>query len=234
MIPLTLEIKNFLSYGEPVQAIDFQPYHLICLSGKNGNGKSALLDAITWAIWGQARKVATAPKADDGLVRLGQTRMMVSLTFLFNHRTYRVRREYAKTYGKPFAALDFEIYEEIGERFVSLTDKTIRATQAKIQSLIGLDFDTFINSAFIRQGQSNEFSKKSAKERKQILGTILGLNKYDALQQSALDKVRALEQEKKLLLFSVQQAMQTIEQEERIKNELASNQTLHHAASKTI
>jgi len=223
MIPITLEIKNFLSYGEPIQTIDFAPYHLICLSGKNGNGKSALLDAITWALWGQARKVSAATKADDGLVRLGQTRMMVSLTFLFNHRTYRVRREYAKTYGKPFAALDFEVYEEASERFFSLTDKTIRATQSKIQSLIGLDFDTFINSAFIRQGQSNEFSKKSAKERKQILGTPLGLNKYDGLQQSALEKVRGLEQEKKMLLFSSQQAMQTISQEERIKTELATN-----------
>ncbi len=230
MIPITLEIKNFLSYGEPIQTIDFAPYHLICLSGKNGNGKSALLDAITWALWGQARKVSAATKADDGLVRLGQTRMMVSLTFLFNHRTYRVRREYAKTYGKPFAALDFEVYEEGSKRFFSLTDKTIRATQAKIQSLIGLDFDTFINSAFIRQGQSNEFSKKSAKERKQILGTILGLNKYDGLQQSALEKVRGLEQEKKMLLFSTQQAMQTISQEERIKNELAAN----HAQLQTL
>ncbi len=234
MIPLNLEIKNFLSYGQPVQVIDFQPYHLICLSGKNGNGKSALLDAITWALWGQARKVSGAAKADDGLVRLGQTRMMVCLTFLFNHRTYRVRREYAKTHGKPYAALDFEIFEEVGERFLSLTDKTIRATQAKIQALIGLDFDTFINSAFIRQGQSNEFSKKSAKERKQILGTILGLNKYDALQQSALEKIRAIEQDKKLLLFSSQQAMQTIAQEERIKAELAATSLQQQDVSKTI
>jgi len=224
MIPVTLEIKNFLSYGEPTQTIDFQDYHLICLSGKNGNGKSALLDAITWALWGQARKVTGAAKADDGLVRLGQTRMMVSLTFLFNNRRYRVRREYAKTHGKPYAALDFEVYEEGQERFISLTDKTIRATQAKIQSLVGLDFDTFVNSAFIRQGQSNEFSKKSAKERKQILSTILGLNKYDALQQSALEKARSFEQEKKTLSFSIQQALQQVAQEEALQQELTTQQ----------
>ena len=50
MIPLKLQLKNFLSYGATVQTIDFSPYNLICLSGKNGHGKSALLDAITWAI----------------------------------------------------------------------------------------------------------------------------------------------------------------------------------------
>ena len=97
MIPRKLELKNFLCYGEQTQTIDFKDYNLICLSGKNGNGKSALLDAITWALWGQARKVQGTIKADAGLVRLGQTRMMVSLEFEFNTVIYRVRRAFTKT-----------------------------------------------------------------------------------------------------------------------------------------
>ena len=79
MIPLKLQIKNFLSYGNDIQTIEFGQYPLICLSGKNGHGKSALLDAITWALWGQARKLAGNAKADQGLLRLGQTQMMVML-----------------------------------------------------------------------------------------------------------------------------------------------------------
>jgi len=205
MIPRILELKNFLSYPEAVQRVDFTPYNLICLSGKNGNGKSALLDAITWALWGHARKVSGTVKADEGLVRLGATRMMVSLEFSFASRIYRVRREFAKTYGKPYAALDFEIFNEQEDRFFSLTDKTIRATQAGIDKLLGLDYETFINSAFLRQGGANEFSKKSAKERKHILATILGLNQYDLLQQQALDKARALSEEKKALGRIVEQ-----------------------------
>ena len=67
MIPLKLQIKNFLSYGSEIQTIDFGHYNLICLSGKNGHGKSAMLDAITWALWGQARKLAGNSKADQGL-----------------------------------------------------------------------------------------------------------------------------------------------------------------------
>jgi len=62
MIPLKLQLKNFLSYGSELQTIDFTSYPLICLSGKNGHGKSALLDAITWAVWGQARKTLSTSK----------------------------------------------------------------------------------------------------------------------------------------------------------------------------
>jgi len=94
MIPLKLHLKNFLSYGADVQTVDFAPYSLICLSGHNGHGKSALLDAITWALWGQARKISGAVKADLQLVRLGQTNMLVILDFTCNNQTYRVRREF--------------------------------------------------------------------------------------------------------------------------------------------
>ena len=91
MIPLKLELKNFLSYGPKLQAIDFGSYPLICLSGKNGHGKSALLDAMTWALWGQARKTSGTVKPDAQLLRHGQSSMMVIFDFLFNDQTYRSR-----------------------------------------------------------------------------------------------------------------------------------------------
>ena len=81
MVPHKITLKNFLSYGEELQTIDFKNYNLICFSGRNGHGKSALLDAMTWALWGQARKITGTIKADDGLLRLGGQRMMVVLNF---------------------------------------------------------------------------------------------------------------------------------------------------------
>jgi exonuclease SbcC len=121
-------------------------------------------------------------------------------------KIYRVRREFSLTYGKPYAALDFEVFNEADQRFVSLTDKTIRATQIKIEESIGLDFETFINTAFIKQGQSNEFSKKTPKERKQILANILGLSKYDVLQQLALETVKKNTDDKKLIVQLIEQS----------------------------
>lgn len=192
MIPLTIQLKNFLSYGSDIQTVDFSPYSLICLSGKNGHGKSALLDAITWAVWGQARKISGAVKADQGLLRLGQTQMMVVFTFMCNGQTYRIKREYAKTYGKPYAALDFGILDisDEKEQFISLRGTTIRATQAIIEQTLHLDYESFINSAFLRQGQANEFSKKSPKERKEILASILDLDQYESIRKKATEKIK--------------------------------------------
>ena len=190
MIPIKLQLKNFLSYGSELQTIDFSPYPLICLSGKNGHGKSALLDAITWAIWGQARKTLGTSKADQGLVRLGQTQMMVSLDFEFNGDLYRIKREFAITYGKAYAVLEFGVFDKEQQVFVPLTDKTIRTTQEKIIKTLNLDFDSFINSAFLRQGQANEFSKKSPKDRKEIFARILGLNQYENIRKLAADKAK--------------------------------------------
>jgi exonuclease SbcC len=217
MIPLKIQLKNFISYGADIQTIDFSLYPLICLSGKNGHGKSALLDAITWALWGQARKVSGNAKADQGLLRLGQTQMMVCLDFEFNGQIYRVRREFAVTYGKPYAALDFGIVNE-NEQFIPLTDKTISITQAKIEQTLNLSFDSFSNSAFLRQGQANEFSKKSPKERKEILANILGLNHYDSIRKLAMEKIRESTSEK-----ANRQSLQTnMEQELQKKGELSA------------
>lgn len=190
MIPLKLKLRNFLSYGSEFQEVDFEPYNLICLSGKNGHGKSGLLDAITWAVWGQARKVFGVAKPDHGLLRLGHRSMAVVFDFLFNGCKYRIKREFTFAYDKPYSLLEFGLLDEEGDKFSALTDKTIRKTQEKIDSLLGLDYETFVNSAFLRQGSSNEFSKKSAKDRKEILGNILGLNKYEVLKKAALEECR--------------------------------------------
>lgn len=199
MIPLKLSIQNFLSYGPTTQTIDFTPYKLICLSGKNGHGKSALLDAITWALWGQARKATATSKPDQGLLRLGQTDMVVCLDFIFNGCGYRVRRMFSTKYGKPSAHVDFGTYNTETGAYAAFTEKTIRKTQQKIEQTIGLDYEAFINSSFLRQGQANEFSKKLPKERKDVLASILGLNRYEKVKKQALEKVRILSQEKETL-----------------------------------
>lgn len=205
MIPLRLQIKNFLSYGD-AQVIDFTPHNLICLSGKNGHGKSALLDAMTWALWGQARKTITSTRPDQGLLKLGQSTMLVCLDFIFNGQEYRVRREFSAIQGKINTKIDFGLIDTSvctpGQspmeyaKVIPLTGKTSRETQDTIEQTLNLDFESFVHSSFLRQGQASEFSKKSPKERKEILAAILGLKKYDALRQAALNKVRDAQNEK--------------------------------------
>jgi len=204
MIPLLLQIKNFMSYGPQAQTIDFSAHHLMCLVGKNGHGKSALLDAITWVVWGQARKASGISKADEGLLRLGESQMMVSFDCICNNIHYRIRREYSIQTGKGQTQLDFGIVDPQTKHVRSLTDKTIRATQKKIIECMGLDYDSFVNSAFIRQGHANEFSKKSPRDRKEILGSILGLDRYETLRKKANEKARTLGAEDDVLAKSLE------------------------------
>ncbi|MFS8507281.1 MAG: hypothetical protein LVQ75_04250 [Candidatus Babeliales bacterium] len=116
----------------------------------------------------------------------------------FGNNKYRIRRDYSTKYGKPHAYLEFGLLQQ-DDYFVSLTDKTIKKTQEKIENTLGLDYETFINSSFLRQGQANEFSKKSAKERKELLSTILGLHHYDKAKTFVLEKVRSLSTNKEHL-----------------------------------
>lgn len=126
--------------------------------------------------------------------------MMVSLDFECNQTTYRIKREFSFHNGKAHATLEFGIIQESTDHCIPLTDKTIRGTQQTIEKTIHLDYDSFINSAFLRQGQSNEFSKKSPKDRKQILATILGLDRYDSIRKLALEKSKHATAEKTMLL----------------------------------
>ncbi len=247
MIPKKLQIKNFLSYGPEPQTIEFLSYNLICLSGKNGHGKSALLDAMTWALWGQARKTNSTSKADEGLVHLGQKHMLVTFDFQINGIDYRVRREFVKTQSAPFSALDFGIVKE-DDTFTTLTDKTIKATQNKLEKTIGISYESFINSAFLRQGQANEFSKKSPKERKEILATILQLERFEDLKKIAVEKTkqfqlqllqkqtiadRIIQEAAELTSALHQQAAHTekliaTQQQEQITRTLLAQQEHHH------
>lgn len=220
MIPLQLTIKNFVSYGPQTQIIDFGPYNLICLSGKNGHGKSALLDALTWTIWGEARKMGGTPKADEGLLRLGQTHMCLTLDFQAQGTLYRIKREYTYHNNKSQSNLEFGIIDPTTQTIKSLTDKTIKSTQKQIEAHIGLDYDCFINSAFIRQGHSNEFSKKSPRERKDILATILGLNQYETLKKQASEKAKEYIQEKNALSLFVERLKEDLVQKIAIKENL--------------
>jgi exonuclease SbcC len=193
MIPVRLTLRNFLSYGEAPETIEFDGIHVACLCGQNGNGKSALLDAITWSLWGQAR----SNSADD-LVRLNQTSMQVELEFLLDGQHFRVIRK--RNRGKNSASdLQFQMRQSDGQ-WRALTGQGVRGTQERITQILRMDYETFINSAFILQGRADEFARKTPGDRKRILGEILSLSVYDQLYDSArarrseaLMRVNALE-----------------------------------------
>ncbi|MGE5654019.1 MAG: AAA family ATPase, partial [Bacillota bacterium] len=211
MIPVALRLRNFLSYGEDVPPLDFTEFEVACLSGQNGHGKSAILDAITWALWGEGRKASGHLKAYDGLLRLGQSEMEVELVFDLEGERYRVWRRYKKKAKGGDSSLEFQVLDGESNAYIPLTTGSIAETQGKINQFLRMDYTTFINSAFILQGRADEFTRQSATRRKQILFEILGLDRYEELAKKAKEHRDQAEQQR----VSLQARLDLIERELR-------------------
>lgn len=180
MIPLELQLKNFLSYQQ-VQ-LDFRGLHTACVCGSNGAGKSSLLEAITWVVWGKTRIAS-----DDDVIRAGSDDTRVQFEFISDQQTYRIIRHRRR--GKT-STLDFQIQGE-GGNFRALARKGLRETQKMVIEVLRLDYDTFTNSAYLRQGRADEFMLKGPQDRKKILADLLKLDQYETLSQKAHDAAKS-------------------------------------------
>ncbi|MBN1935390.1 MAG: SMC family ATPase [Anaerolineae bacterium] len=199
MIPHRLYMRNFMCYRE--QSLDLRGIGLACLTGDNGHGKSAVLDAMTWALWGYSRLGA---RRDDELIHLGQTEMEVEFEFGLGAQVYRVLR---KRDGRKRGSTSLELqgWDVSAQRFRPLTEPTSTKTQQAIITLLRMDYDTFINSAFLLQGRADEFTVKPAGERKRVLGSILGLDIYAEYEQAARQTVRDKKARADQLVAAVEQ-----------------------------
>ncbi len=217
MIPVQLILKNFLSYRDAT--LDFRGLHTACICGSNGAGKSSLLEAMTWAVWGESRAAA-----EDDVIHSGAKEVRVDFTFQSNQQKYRVIR--TRMRGST-GVLEFQIETPSG--FRALTGKGVRATQDVILEHIKLDYDTFINSAYLRQGRADEFMLKRPSERKEILAELLKLNQYDELEERAKEssrqfKTRAEELGRSLESSKIQLQQRDVTQTQRTELEAQLNQ----------
>jgi len=201
MVPLELQLKNFLSYGDETTHLDLTNLHTVCLSGENGHGKSALLDAITWALWGETR---LGKQGHEQLIRIGADEMSVIFTFRLGTGRFRVRRQRSrKTSGQIWELQQ----DDGGGRWRPLTGVSSSDTGKTIQNLLRMSYDTFLNSAYLRQGRADEFVRQTANKRKEILCEILDLGRYDTLEERARLKSR----EAGTLAAEAQQRLNVIE-----------------------
>src|SRR5690606_32665889 len=215
MIPLKLKIRNFLAYRDP-EPLDFSGLHLACLAGPNGAGKSSLLDAMTWALWGKARA-----RRDDDLIHGDETEMEVCFSFLMDGNCYQVRR-YRSRKGRGRSELHFEVQD--GDGWRALTGATIRETEEAIRSVLRLDYDTFINSAFLMQGRADEFTQKTPGERKAILSEILGLDVWNVYETRAKERLRRIENEMRQFEATLRNIDDELDREETYRLELEQAQ----------
>src|SRR5512142_363557 len=183
MIPIHLRISGFLSYRDRAE-LDFTSFDLACISGHNGAGKSSLLDAITWALFGEARGKSSE------VINLNSSAAEVTLTFCHEDNTYRIQRTLPRNKS---TVLEFQMKNDSGWR--PLTEKTTRETQARIEQTLHLDYDTFVNASFFLQGKADQFTQQNPSRRKEVLSNILGLEMWEEYKNRSAERRKGLERE---------------------------------------
>jgi len=223
MIPLHLRIAGFLSYRDPVE-LDFNGFDLACISGHNGAGKSSLLDAFTWTLFGEARG-----KSSD-VINLNADIKAAEVAFTFSHEqnTYRVQRTLPRNKS---TVLEFQIKN--GDAWRPLTEKTTRDTQARIEQTLRLDYETFVNASFFLQGKADEFTQQNSTKRKEVLSNILGLEIWDEYKNRTAEKRKAIEREVDEIDGRVAEIDAELAEEETRKNRLEELQRTLNQLSAT-
>ncbi|MFC1940569.1 AAA family ATPase [Chloroflexota bacterium] len=229
MIPIKLAVHNFMCYRD-VPPLHFDGIHTASICGDNGNGKSALIDAMTWALWGKARS-----KSDDDLINQGQAEMGVEFDFLVSQQTYRVIRKRARPKRQRASgqsSLEFQI--ATNGSFKPITGNSISETERKIKDILHMDYDTFVNSAFLRQGHADEFTVASPARRKQVLADVLELSLYDELEEKARGRAKQKESEEAQLESSIKDIADELAQKPAYEAELEEAQNKLSQIEKVI
>src|SRR5688572_10775161 len=221
MIPVRIELKNFLAYRSP-DPLRFEGIHLACLTGANGAGKSSLLDAITWALWGRARA-----KRDDDMIYLSQSDMHVQLDFEQEGTVYRVIRKRSRR-QRGVSALDF--FSQVDGDWITQSEPAIRDTQSKINRLLRLDYETFVHSAFLQQGKADAFTTKAPAQRKQILSDILGLDRWAAYEETVKEQLKVIDQSISGIDALLRNIEEELQREPALRQQLAEAEHALHEA----
>lgn len=183
MRPLRLELEGFTSYREPT-VVDFADTDLLVFRGTTGSGKSSVIDAMIFALYG------SVPRYDNlnliaPVISQGKVRARVRLDFEARGRRYTAVRVVQRT--KTGATTKEARLEELrdGEPL-----RTLAATEAELSAkvqndVIGLGLDHFTKCVVLPQGEFAAFLRAKPGERKQLLERLLGLGLYERLRKAA-------------------------------------------------
>jgi exonuclease SbcC len=187
MIPLKLSLQNFLSYqGNTV--LDMSHIHTAVITGDNGSGKSSLLDAMTYALFGVARGTSKSGDNSDRLIFNNESFCKVELDFELEDQTYKVLRK--RDQEKQNSELD--LLHWVSSEWKSMSGSTIKQTQDRILSLLKVNYELFTSSVMIMQGKADTFTQKDPSERKELLAEILQLDIYERLREKAIEKKKEI------------------------------------------
>ncbi|MCP5065164.1 MAG: SMC family ATPase, partial [bacterium] len=184
MRPLELRIRNFRSYFGEDTVINFRDRGLVGVVGPIGSGKSSLLDAIAFALFGRTPTVAASTKS---LIHQRADGATVSLRFSVDDEVWEVTRALRRK-GQSVHGL-VHLGEDTAEPDKLETHVLETVVNERIVELLGLEFDGFSRSIMLAQGRFAEFLRARPAERDKVLKGVFGYDRVDVMRAEA--KIRA-------------------------------------------
>jgi DNA repair protein SbcC/Rad50 len=162
----SLEIEGFRGVNKRIH-LDFGPSATV-ICARNGKGKSTLLGAIEWALFGELRFQPAENRTRDELVSLFHPggRATVDLTLTSNGHQVRINR--TRTVGK--MASELRVVAENGNTFEN------EDASNYLFRLLGLSFDDFYRAAFLHQDSIRGLLTEEQKDRDEALDRLLGVD----------------------------------------------------------
>ena len=165
-----IDLGNFLSHSNT--KLPFEKGVTVFV-GHNGAGKSSVIDAITFALFGQHTR-----NSNKGLIRRGSNQAYAKVDFTISGRAFEaVRKIDSKgTLGAQF----FEKKDNILVPLAAGERKQFGESMTQeIESLIGMDFDKLKIASIVRQGELNSIIDADPKKFKELVNAIIGIDKLD-------------------------------------------------------
>ena len=182
MIPISLTIKGLYSYQQE-QTIDFNRLiegQLFGIFGSVGSGKSSILEAISFALYGKTERLDSQDNRNYNMMNLKSNELIIDFSFQnYDGQLYRYTVK-GKRHGKDFEKVNtFQrgAYHWLNEAWLPL-----ESTSA--EKVIGLSYDNFRRTIIIPQGKFQEFLQLGHKDRTQMLKEIFQLEKYEFFYQT--------------------------------------------------
>src|SRR3970040_312850 len=170
-----VELGNFLSHSDTTLEFD---NGVTVFVGKNGAGKSSIIDAITFALFGKHTR-----KSNKGLIKRGTNHAFAKVTFNVNEKQYRAERKIDTKGG-----LAAKFSENVNGNWIQIAAGERKqfgeSMTSEVEKRIGLDFEKLKIASIVQQGELNAIIKAKPKEFKELLNAIIGIDKLDVAAEA--------------------------------------------------